>query len=394
MDSAKTNLSTRCAHASRCPETSGSNNTAYITPIEQTTLFELGSCEDADALFSGKKQGYTYTRFGNPTVDQLANFITQMEGGSGGLITSSGNAATLCALTASLRGKDDCIVSHPDVYGGTQELLSIFSERYRVPVAMVDPQHTEEWQAAIARASVVYVETPSNPLLKLIDLEKTAHLSHAAGAQLIVDNTVATPYNQQPFQFGVDWIVHSVSKYLNGHSDIIGGCLISREPITLHHRAIHKNLGGTVNALDAWLALRGLRSFALRMIAHNSNSIAVAEFLTKHPAITQVYYPGLASHPQATLFHKQMSGGSGLLSFELAGGEAAAKRFLDRLNLIVHAVSLGGMESLATRPASTSHRGMTPQQRLNAGVSDSLIRLSVGIESLDDLIADLSQALD
>lgn len=394
MHSSKNSLSTRCAHASTCLTPNEVSPASYIAPIEQTALFELESSDNAEALFSGNKSGYIYTRFGNPTVDHLADFIAQMEGGSGGLITSSGNAATLCALTSALRGKDDCIVSHPDVYGGTQELLSIFSERYHVPVVMADPQETGEWQAAIARASIVYIETPSNPLLKLIDLKETAQLSHAAGAQLIVDNTVATPYNQQPFLFGADWIVHSISKYLNGHSDMIGGCLISRVPITPTHRAIHKNLGGTVNALDAWLVLRGLRSFALRMEAHNTNGMAIAKWLEIHPAVIKVYYPGLFTHPQSALFKTQMRGGGGLLSFELSGGEDAAKRFLDRLKIIVHAVSLGGMESLATRPAATSHRGISPQLRQLAGISDSLIRLSAGVESLDDLYADLSGALE
>lgn len=394
MDSSRDRFLTRCVHASSHSAKSDRCNIPYIAPIEQTTLFELGDSADAEALFSGQKAGYTYTRFGNPTVDQLAEFISQMEGGTSGLITASGNAATLCALTAALRGKDDLIVSHPDVYGGTQELLRLFSERYHVPVVMANPQKLEEWKSAIARASVVYIETPSNPLLRLIDLEEMAQIGHAAGAHLIVDNTVATPYNQQPFLFGADWVVHSLSKYLNGHSDMIGGCLISREPLKPEHRGVHKNLGGTVNALDAWLVLRGLRTFALRMAAHNSNGMAVATWLVKHPSVTKVYYPGLPDHQQSALFQKQMSGGGGLLSFELAGGEVAAKRFLDKLQLIIHAVSLGGMESLATRPAATSHRGMSPQSRQSAGVSDGLIRLSVGVETLDDLLEDLSHALE
>lgn len=359
----------------------------------QTTLFDLGTAEDAEALFSGRQAGYTYTRFGNPTVERLAAVLAQLETGAGALITASGNAATLCALTAALRGKDDCIITHPDVYGGTLELMRIFAERYRVPVEIVEPARTAEWHAAIARASIVLVETPSNPLLKLLDLAATAERAHAAGAQMIVDNTVATPYNQQPFQFGADWVVHSASKYLNGHSDMIGGCLISREPLTAAHRTIHKNLGGTVNALDAWLMLRGLRTLALRMEAHNRNGAAVAEWLARHPAVNCVHYPGLPAHPQAALFRKQMLAGGALLSFELKDGEAAARRFLDRVQLIVHAVSLGGMESLATRPAATSHRGLTAEQRAAAGVSNSLIRLSVGTEAEADILADLAHAL-
>jgi cystathionine beta-lyase/cystathionine gamma-synthase len=237
------------------------------------------------------------------------------------------------------------------------------------------------------------VESPSNPLMRLIDIKETVERAHAVGAQVIVDNTVATPFNQRPFDFGVDWVLHSTSKYLNGHSDMIGGCLIRREPLTSTQRAIHKNLGGTVNALDSWLVLRGLRTFVLRMEAHNRNGQAIAEWLQRRPEVQKVHYPGLPSHPQADLFHRQMRHGGALLSFELSGGKKAACRFLDRIQLILHAVSLGGMESLATRPAMSSHRGMTAEARHRAGLSDSLIRLSVGVEALEDLHADLEQAM-
>ncbi|MCG3148264.1 MAG: L-methionine gamma-lyase [Verrucomicrobiae bacterium] len=393
MSSSDRHLATICAHAGTPGKESRAGNAPFIPPIVQTTLFDLGTTADAEALFAGRQPGYTYTRFGNPTVERLAEVLAQLEAGAGALITASGNAAALCALTAALRGKDDRIVTHPDVYGGTLELLRIFTERYRVPVEIVDPARTVEWHAALARASVVLIETPSNPLLRLLDLAATAERAHAAGAQLIVDNTVATPYNQQPFQFGADWIVHSASKYLNGHSDMIGGCLIRRAPLTATHRTIHKNLGGTVNALDAWLMLRGLRTFTLRMEAHNHNGAAVADWLTRHPAVSHVHYPGLPTHPQAALFRQQMRAGGALLSFELHGGADAACRFLDRIQLIVHAVSLGGMESLATRPAATSHRGLTATQRQAAGMGDSLVRLSVGTEALEDILTDLEQAL-
>lgn len=384
---------TICACGGRPAKASRSTNGPFVPPIIQTSLFDLGTSEDVEALFTSQRSGYTYTRFGNPTVDCLAAVVTKLEGGQEALITSSGNAATLCALTAALRGEDDLVVSHPDIFGGSLEMLQVFSNRYRVPVELVDPAQPSDWQTAIARASVVFVETPSNPLLRLLDLEETVRQAHVVGAQVIVDNTVATPYNQQPFRFGADWIVHSASKYLNGHSDMISGCLISRQPLEAKHRAIHRILGGTVNAFDAWLVLRGLRTFALRMEVHNRNGAAAADWLTRHPAVSKVYYPGLPDHPQAELFRKQMQAGGALMSFELKGGETAAKRFLDRLQLIVHALSLGGMESLAVRPAATSHRALSPAQRQAAGVTDSLIRLSVGTEALDDILADLDQAL-
>jgi len=386
-------LATRCAHGGASRRGPGAANEPFQRPIAQSTIFGLGTSDEAEAVFSGARKGYAYSRFGNPSVDVLAEMIAGLEGGAEALVTSSGNAAVLCAVTAGLEGRDGPLVTHHDVYGGSFELLRILSGIHRVPVEIVDPANTEAWLAAVSRAGAVLVETPSNPLMRLIDIGETVARARAGGAPVIVDNTVATPLNQHPFDFGADWVVHSTSKYLNGHSDMIGGCLVRRERLTASHRAIHRNLGGTVNALDAWLVLRGLRTFALRMEAHNRNGQAVAEWLAGRPEVARVHYPGLASHPQAGLIRRQMKHAGALLSFELTGGEAAARRFLDRIGLILHAVRLGGMESLATRPAMSSHRGMTPEARLRAGVSDSLIRLSVGVEALEDLFADLEQAI-
>lgn len=392
MSAASHRLATRCAHAGARPFPAATNAPVQ-PPIVQSAIFDLGTAAEAEAIFSGARPGYAYSRFGNPTVDALAGMLAELEGGAGALVTSSGNAAVSCAVTAALDGRTGPLVTHRDIYGGSFELLRILTDVYRLPVEIVDSTEPETWLEAVARAGAVLVETPSNPLMRLIDLALTVERAQAAGAPVIVDNTVATPFNQRPFEFGADWIVHSTTKYLNGHADMIGGCLVRRESLSARHRAIHKNLGGTVNALDAWLVLRGLRTFALRMAAHNRNGAAIAEWLLGRPEISHVYYPGLASHPQAALFRRQMTHGGGLLSFELAGGEPAAGRFLDRLELIVHAVSLGGTETLATRPAKSSHRGMTPEARRAAGISDSLIRLSTGIEAAEDLIADLEQAI-
>ena len=359
----------------------------------QSTIFDLGTSDDAEAIFSGARKGYAYSRFGNPSVEGLAEMIAEMEGGAEALITSSGNAAVLCAVMARLEGRDGPLVTHHDVYGGSFELLRILSTIHRVPVEIIDATNVEAWLDAVSRAGAVLLETPSNPLMRLVDIAETVARAHACGASVIVDNTVATPLNQRPFDFGADWIVHSTSKYLNGHSDMIGGCLVRRGRLSAMHRTIHKNLGGTVNALDAWLVLRGLRTFALRMEAHNRNGQAVAEWLLRRPEVAREHYPGLALYPQTELFRRQMKHSGALLSFELSGGEESACRFLDRLGLILHAVSLGGMESLATWPAMSSHRGMTSEARLRAGVSDSLIRLSVGVEALEDLFADLDQAI-
>ena len=386
-------LATRCAHGGASRRGPGGANEPFQRPIVQSTIFDLGTSTEAEAIFSGARKGYAYSRFGNPSVDGLAEMIADMEGGAEALVTSSGNAAVLCAVTAGLEGRDGPLVTHHDIYGGSFELLR-FSPAFIVcrSRSLIPPMRRCGWTRCRGLAAVL-LETPSNPLMRLIDIKETIARAHECGAPVIVDNTVATPFNQHPFDFGADWVVHSTSKYLNGHSDMIGGCLVRRERLSAMHRTIHKNLGGTVNALDAWLVLRGLRTFALRMEAHNRNGQAVAEWLLRRPEVARVHYPGLASHPQTELFRRQMKHGGALLSFELAGGEAAACRFLDRIRLITHAVSLGGMESLATRPAMSSHRGMTSAARLRAGVSDSLIRLSVGVEALEDLLADLEQAI-
>lgn len=392
MNKSTPGIATRCAHTgTRRPVPGG--NAPFQPAIVQSTIFDLGTSADAEAIFSGARPGFAYSRFGNPTVELLAEAIAELEGGSGALVTGSGNAAVLCAVVAALEGRTGPLVTHPDVYGGSFELVQILSSVCRVPVETVDPADAAAWYAAVARAGAVLVETPSNPLMRLIDLAATVAAARASGAPVIVDNTVATPFNQNPFSFGADWIVHSTTKYLNGHSDMIGGCVVKREPLTAKNRRIHKNLGGTVNAFDAWLVLRGLRTFALRMAAHNHNGQAVADWLARHPAVARVHYAGDPQHPQAALFQRQMRHGGALLSFELKGGAEAAVRFIDRLKLVVHAVSLGGMESLAVRPAMSSHRGMPPEVRQRAGVSDSLIRLSVGVETLADILADLDQAL-
>jgi cystathionine beta-lyase/cystathionine gamma-synthase len=385
-------FSTRCARAGVRHGDRGGNEPVQ-QPIVQSSIFDLGGSADAEAIFSGGRKGYAYSRFGNPTVETLARALADLEGGAEALVTSSGNAAVLCAVTCALHGRSGPLVTHHDIYGGSFELLRILSTVYRLPLEIVDSTQPEYWLKAVAKAGAVLVETPSNPLMRLIDLAQTVELARRGGAPVIVDNTVATPFNQRPFAFGVDWIVHSTTKYLNGHSDLIGGCVIRREPLSTTHRTIHKNLDGTVNASEAALVLRGLRTFALRMEAQNRNGARLAGWLLSRAEIARVHYPGLPSHPQAKLFRTQMTHGGGLLSFELAGGEAAAARFFDRLKLIIHAVSLGGPETLVTRPAKSSHRGMTPEARRQAGVGESLIRLAAGIEDTDDLIADLEQAI-
>ncbi|WP_221033214.1 trans-sulfuration enzyme family protein [Actomonas aquatica] len=386
-------LETLCAHAGRSRREPEPENTPFVPSIAQSTIFHLGDSAQAEAIFAGARPGYAYSRFGNPTVEALAVALADLEDGAGALVTSSGNAAVLCAVAIAMDGRNGPLVTHPDIYGGSFELLQILSSVLHVPVQFIDAQNPTAWSEALVDAGAVLLESPSNPLMRLIDLKATVEAAHQNDAPVIVDNTIATPFNQSPFLANVDWIIHSTTKYLNGHSDMIGGALISRQPLTPNARRIHKNLGGTVNAFDAWLVLRGLRTFALRMAAHNHNGAAIAAWLLNRPEVSRVHYAGLPDHPQAAVGRRQMKHGGAVLSFELKGGRAAAERFIDRLRLIVHAVSLGGMESLATRPAMSSHRGMGDAERERAGISDSLIRLSIGIEDLGEIKADLGQAL-
>lgn len=364
-------------------------------PIEQSSIFHLGSPERADrehADEDGERQ-YIYSRFGNPTVDNLAKALAILEGGSDAVVTSSGNAAAMTALSMALDEKPGPIVTHRGLYGGTVELLHIFERVYGVPVVWADPDDSVAWGQAISSASTVFVETPSNPLWKVVDLRSTAATAEKAEATLIVDNTVATPFNQRPLQFGADFVVHSTSKFLNGHSDAIGGAVVSKRELTARQRSIHQNLGATVNAIDAWLILRGMRTFSVRMEAHNRNGQMLANWLLSHSAVLRVYYPGYESESAGEICIRQMRHPGSMLSFELRGGEDAARRFLGNLNLVVHGVSLGGMETLAVQPAATTHRGMSRADLSAAGIAESLIRLSVGIESLDDLMADLDAGM-
>ncbi len=386
-------METRCAHAGAASAQDEGTNRPFQAPIAQSSLFPLGTSAEAEAIFSGERPGFAYTRFGNPTVALLAETIAAMEGGAGGLATSSGNAATLCAVTAAMEGRRGPLVTPLDLYGGSVELFQILASSFGFAVKAVDASSPAQWRAAVARAGAVMLETPSNPLMRLIDVRATVEAAASGSAPVIVDNTVATPFNQTPFEFGADWVVHSTTKYLNGHSDMVGGCAVKRLPLTPRDRSIHKNLGGTVNAFDAWLVLRGIRSFALRMAAHNRNGLIVAQWLRARPEISRVHYAGFGEGESAAIFQRQMRHGGALLSFELRGGAEAAIRFIDRLRLVVHAVIVGGMVSLATRPAMSSHRGMSQQERMEAGVSDGLIRLSVGVEAVEDILADLEQAL-
>jgi cystathionine gamma-synthase len=358
---------------------------AVVPPIHLTSTFAFAGY--------GAKRTYDYTRSGNPTRDALADAVADLEGGAGAVVTSSGMAAV--ALVVQLFRPDQLAVVPHDCYGGTYRLFNALHERGVLDVRFVEFGQSDALEAALAeRPALVWIETPSNPLLRIVDIAKLARAGRAAGALVVADNTFLSPVWQKPLQLGADVVVHSTTKYLNGHSDVVGGAVIagSRE---LHEKfAWWGNCIGVTGApFDAYLTLRGLRTLHARMRAHGENAARVVELLASHPRVPRVYYPGLPSHPGHALAREQQQGFGAMVSFEIGGGLPQVRAFLGALKLFSLAESLGGVESLVAHPASMTHAAMDADARARAGITDSLLRLSIGIEDGGDLVRDLEQAL-
>ncbi len=348
----------------------------------------------ANFAFAGfqQKRAYDYTRSGNPTRDELAGALAALEGGAGAVVTATGMAAITLVLQL-LRPGDLLLLPH-DGYGGTWRLVNALAQKGHFEVVIVDQRDEQALDAALARRPrLVWAETPSNPLLRIVDLQAMGVACRRAGALLAVDNTFLSPALQNPLQLGADLVVHSTTKYVNGHSDVVGGAVVSKD------KAMHEQLAWWANALgitgapfDSWLTLRGLRTLHVRMQTHQENAQVLAELLAAHPAVRAVHYPGLRSHPDHELAKRQQRGFGGMLSFELAD-PAAVPAFLEGLSCFTLAESLGGVESLVAHPATMTHASMTAAVRARAGITDGLLRLSVGIEAVEDLAADLAAAL-
>ncbi|MBX3689438.1 cystathionine gamma-synthase [Dokdonella sp.] len=341
----------------------------------------------------GRKRTYDYSRSGNPTRDQLAGALADLEGGAGAVVTASGMAAV--ALALELVPSGGRVVAAHDCYGGTWRLLDAWAKKGRFQVEFVDLTDPVKLAAALAqKPALVWVETPSNPLLRITDIRHVAQAAHAAGALCVVDNTFLSPALQQPIALGADVVVHSTTKYINGHSDVVGGAVIARDAALAEQLKWWGNcLGLTGAPFDSFLTLRGLRTLGPRLRAHCENAARIAALLDAHTAVTRVYWPGLADHPGHLLAARQQTGFGAMLSFELAGGVEAIAAFVDGLQFFSLAESLGGVESLIAHPASMTHASMAPEARRNAGISDDLLRLSVGIEDGEDLCHDLTAAL-
>lgn len=340
------------------------------------------------------KRTYDYTRSGNPTRDLLGEALAALEGGAGGVVTATGMAAVALVLHALVGPGDRLVVPH-DAYGGSWRLFNALAAKGAFELATVDLTDPAARAGALRDgAALVWIETPSNPLLRITDLPATIAEAHAAGALVVVDNTFLSPALQRPIDFGADVVLHSTTKYINGHSDVVGGAVVAREA------AVHERLAWWANALgltgspfDSFLTLRGLRTLDARMRVHQENTQALAGLLDGHPAVRAVHWPGLRSHPGHDLAARQQSGPGAMLSLEVEHGEAGVRAFLDGLRFFTLAESLGGVESLVAHPATMTHAAMSPEARRAAGIGDGLLRLSVGIEHADDLRADLADAL-
>jgi cystathionine beta-lyase/cystathionine gamma-synthase len=375
----KPGFETLAIHAGQDPDPTAG---AVTVPIFQTSTFAQEEV--------GKHKGYEYGRTGNPTRTALETCLAALEGGAWGLAFASGMAAT--DAVAHLLSTGDHVVMGDDVYGGTYRLFARVFDRAGIELTAVDMRRAGEVRKAMrTRTKLVWIETPTNPLLKVVDVAAVAAIAHEGGALAVVDNTFASPYLQQPIGLGADLVLHSTTKYIGGHSDVVGGALVGADTDLRDRLAFIQNAaGGVPGPFDAWLVLRGAKTLAVRMDRHSDNAMAVAEWLAQHPKITCVNYPGLPSHEGHEIARKQMRSFGGMLSFELKGGEAAAKRTVARTRIFTLAESLGGVESLVEVPLAMTHGSVrgTP-----LAPPAGLIRLSVGIESVDDLIADLTQAI-
>jgi methionine-gamma-lyase len=390
-DIEKRGVMTRIIHAGQHvdPQTG-----AVSTPIYQTSTFAFNDADHGAACFRGEP-GYKYTRLGNPTIEALEKNIAQLEGGCGALAAASGMAAVNMVYLTFL-GQGTHIVATDSLYGPSRNILENEYPRFGVASTFVDSSNPGNVAAAMRDdTKLVYIETPANPTLKMTDVAACAEIAHAHGALLVCDNTFASPYLQNPLTQGADIVLHSMTKFINGHTDVVAGIVTAKDPDVLARlRQVHYNVGGTMDPHQAWLVLRGVKSLGLRMERAQENAMKLAAYLEKHPKVDWVRYPGLESHPQHALMKKQMRGGGAVFSFGVKGGLEGGKTVINNVEVATLAVSLGGIETLIEHPASMTHAGMPAAERLKAEITDDLVRIAVGCEDYADLEADLARVLD
>lgn len=366
---------------------------AISPPIYQTSTFAFRNAEQGARLFMGEEEGYIYTRLSNPTIDLLASKIALLESTEAGIIFASGLAAEF-NLIITLAKSGEHIVSDKTIYGGSFALFKNILPRLGVEVTFVDTTDINALSSTIkGNTKLIFLETPANPTLKIIDIAKCAEVAHSKNIPLCVDNTFATPYLQRPIELGADIVVHSATKYFGGHGDIIGGVVVGKKDFIKNLWEVAKEIGASISPFNAWLILRGLKTLAVRMDRCCENAAKIAEYLSHHSKVEQVYYPGLPSHPGYEIAKKQMSNFGGMLAFDAKGGKEAGKILMNSIKVCILAVSLGDVDTLIEHPASMTHSTYCEEELLGCGIKPGFVRLSVGLENANDLIEDLEQAL-
>ncbi len=368
---------------------------SVVTPIYQTSTFEFKNADHGARLFAGEEDGFIYTRIGNPTTHSLEEKLAALEFGKYGIGFASGMGA-VSTLFAYFLGQGDHIISTDAVYGPSRGILETYFKKFGVAADFIDTSDPFAVEKAIKpNTKLIYIETPTNPTIKLTDIEEVASIAHQYDIPLAVDNTFSSPVLQNPLNLGADIVLHSLTKFINGHADVVGGALILKDE--KHHKGLRKTMayfGANMDPHQAYMVYRGAKTLSLRVLQAQENAMKVADFLENHPKVAWINYPGLKSHPQYDLARRQMKGPGSMLSFGVKGGLEAGKKLMNAVELAKLAVSLGGVETLIQHPASMTHAGMSPEARLAAGITDDLVRFSVGIEEAEDIIADLKQALD
>lgn len=388
MNLEKAGFSTRAIHAGEKPSETG----AVVTPIYQTAPFEFRSAAHAANVMGGRENGYVYSRGLNPTTEVLEEKMANLEGGEAGLAQASGMAAISAAVFTEVRAGDH-VIADEVIYGSTYDLF-VELKKFGVDVSFIDTSDITNVENAFRKnTKLVFFETPANPTMKLTDIKAVSEVAHGKKAKVFVDNTFMTPYFQKPLGLGADVVIHSATKYLNGHGDTLGGIILGSSDFIKQTRHTAKNMGGAISPFNSWLILRGMKTLSVRMDRHTGNAMSVSRFLLRHEKISSVIYPGLPDHPQYDLAQKQMSGYGGMIAFLLKKAEDVPV-FLDNLKLCTLAVSLGETGTLIQHPATMTHAVVPRKDRIRYGIADELVRLSVGIEDADDIIGDLGQALD
>ncbi len=384
----KTGFSTRAIHSGEREEETGS----VVTPIYQTAPFGFKSAAHAAGVMAGREKGYVYSRGSNPTAEVLEEKMADLEGGEAALTQTTGMAAISAAVFTSIKAGDH-VIADEVIYGSTYDLL-VDMTKFGVEVSFIDTSDARNVEAAFRPdTKLVFFETPANPTMKITDIKAVSEITHERNAAVIVDNTFMTPYYQQPLAQGADVVVHSATKYLNGHGDTLGGVIVGTSDFIKRARHTAKNIGGAISPFSAWLIIRGMKTLPVRMDRHTENAMAVARFLKEHANVEKVIYPGLPDFPQYRLAKKQMSGSGGMIAFLLKDAKDVPL-FLDSLELCTLAVSLGETGTLIQHPATMTHAVVPREDRIRYGIADELVRLSVGLEDAEDIIADLEQALD